>query len=218
MLAFAPRTSSPTAPETRRVLRRALRQAAVCFGVTAFLLIDVAAGAGTGERGNYSIRSIFDTQRVFQAQLTRSDRADPTCANGFSLTELQGSGEHTVYGVVELLSAITLRMRARAVTRYSIQVGFASQDWGSFALATVSLVSGAHTTSDNGILKIVGSSIVPQDDGWVEITLDVADQRPAKVAAPGIAYALVKLHADGGGAKFYEGTPGHGVEFCATNW
>jgi hypothetical protein len=163
---------------------------------------------------DFDITSIMNGE-MWQTLLLKQAVTDAGCKVQYRLSELEGDGEHTVYGKVALSEEVGLHLRVRAVTRYGVQVGFATQDWASYSLISLSLISGAYDRMEGGRLEIVGTSVVPRSDGWVDVSIRVKHRNRADVPEGASGYAMIKLTADGG-AKHYRGQLGHGVELCAS--
>lgn len=176
------------------------------------LLISGACASAADARRDFDLASIVNGE-MWLTLLLKQAVSDGGCRTQYKLSELEGDGEHTIYGKVALSGEVAFHVRVRAVTRYGVQVGFASQDWSSYSLVNVSLVSGAYNRLEGGQLEIAQTSVVPRTDGWVDVSLSVKQRNPPRSSALG--YAMVKLTADGG-AKHYRGQLGHGVELCAS--
>ena len=169
--------------------------------------------AQSGPARQFDVTSLGQGQ-MWQARMLARANPEPGCRAQYGLSELEGEGEHTVYQAVEMPGEIAFRLRMRAALRQGVQLGFASHDWSSFSLASISLVSGAHVVSEGGSLKAVRLTATPRADGWVDISFNVANQRRTASGGTAMGFAFVKLTADEG-AKDYRGRPGHGVELCA---
>jgi hypothetical protein len=184
-------------------------------GLAKALLISVVGvfpvQAGTPQ--TFDVRSLENGQMWQSRMLTRAI-PDPGCRAQYGLSESEGEGEHTVYQATEMRDEVGVRLRVKAALRYGVQIGFASHDWSSYALTTVSLISGAQTVSEGGALKSIRSSVAVRPDGWVEIDFGAANQRGARSREEAIGFAFIKLTADGG-LKEYRGRPGYGIELCA---
>lgn len=149
--------------------------------------------------------------KAHQAHLLVRTATDPDCAARYELSELDGDGEHTVYRTIDMPGEVTFRLRARAVSRYGLHLGFASHDWNSYSYAAISLISGAHTVVEGGALKSVRASAEARPDGWVDINFTVADRGRTSGTT---GFAFIKLTANGG-HKAFPGRPVEGVELCS---
>ena len=177
------------------------------------LLLFAMPLAQSGPARQFDVTSLGQGQ-MWQARMLARTKPEPGCTAQYGLSALEGEGEHTVYQAVEMPGEVVFRLRMRAALRHGVQLGFASHDWSSFSLASISLLSGAHVVSEGGSLKAVRLTATPRPDGWVEISFNVANQSRAASGGTTMGFAFVKLTADEG-AKDYRGRPGHGVELCA---
>ena len=184
-----------------------------CIAAMLAALLAGVPSATSAPTPEFDLASLKDGQ-MWQARLLARAATDPGCRAQYELSEQEGDGEHTVYHAIEMPGEVALRLRVRAASRYGVQVGFASQDWTSYSLAAVSLVSGAYFVTEGGTLKSVRSSVEPRPDGWIEISLNVTNQSGDRGGTHAAGFAFIKLTADGG-AKEYRGRPVQGVELCA---
>lgn len=167
----------------------------------------------TGE-AEHDFASLAGGLKEHQARLAVASSSDTACESVFRLSETESDGEHTVYGAASLPQNVKLKLRARASSRYAIQLGLASGDWASYAIADVSLVSGAHTTIQGGYLQVRDVEVKREKGGWRAIELSVANLGDAQRPSAAAGNAFVKLIADGD-SKYYAGKTGYGVELCA---
>lgn len=162
----------------------------------------------------YSAADIYAAPQKWQASLARAQAADQACAAALNLNETEQDGEHAVYGTVILSRQSKLKLAVKANGRYGVQFGFVSSDWKSFALATVSLVSGSYQVAENGRLRRKDVAIRSIGGDWLEMELLVEDvgNRPANEEVAG--YAIVKPTVAGGNT-FYRGDAARGIMLCA---
>ncbi len=177
------------------------------------LLLAGAPSAHSTTAGEVDLSTLRDG-KTHQARLLARTVTDPGCTARYELSELEGEGEHTVFRAVEMPDEVTFRLRARAVSRYGVHIGFASHDWTSYSYTAVSLISGAHVVFEGGVLKSVHSSAEARPDGWVDISFTVADRNRTPGGTGPTGFAFIKLTANGG-AKAFPGRPIEGVELCA---
>lgn len=199
---------NPGVLSSRRAVVRALRLAVLAGGLA-------TAGALAAAVPEYSAADIYAAPQKWQASLVKAQAGDPACASALTLTETAQEGEHAVYGVVALSTQSKLKLTVKANGRYSVQFGLVSSDWKSFALATVSLVSGAYQVADSGRLRGKDIAVRSVTGDWLEMELLVEDVgiRGAGDAVGG--YAIVKPTVAGGNT-FYQGDAARGVMLCAT--
>jgi hypothetical protein len=179
---------------------------------TAFVALFVQ-GAAARDAAEYDLGAIARNLNEYKARLLAVEVRDGTCKQAFGLTEADGEGEHAIYGSIQLLESVRLKFRVRALTRYAIQLGFTSGDWTSYAVAQVSLISGAYTNLQGGYLQVRDVTVQPEPGGWRAIELQVTNVNRAKQPSAA-GHAFVKLIADGD-SKSYLGRAGYGVELCA---
>lgn len=197
----APADRPGCGPEARRLTRAAAVLA------TSLAAVPLAHSTAAYEVDLAALRD----GKAHQAHLLVRTATDPDCAARYELSELDGDGEHTVYRTIDMPGEVTFRLRARAVSRYGLHLGFASHDWNSYSYASVSLISGAHSVVEGGTLKSVRAFAEARPDGWVDIIFTVADRSRAPGAT---GFAFIKLTANGG-HKAYPGRPVEGVELCS---
>jgi hypothetical protein len=187
---------------------RPLRRIAMSLGL---LLLATSTVSGE-ESQQYDVKSIDNHLNEAHAHLTVVSADDNTCSHAFRLTETDGEAEHVVYGDVRFSSDMWLTIEARAHDRYALQVGFATSDWQSYAIASVNLISGASTAAEGGQLHVKELIVNENAANWKEIKLHAVVQSSQTASQEG--YALVKLIANGQLIS-YSGLAGHGVELCA---
>ena len=172
---IVPRSSRPDGNNRRRWVA----------GMVAVLLASafppLVRGGESGRQdgaGAYTVSDITTTLTEYQASLRRAGASDPLCGRVLTLNETHSDGEHAVFGVVAMRPQVRLAVRVRARNRYALQLGFASQGWNAYALATVSLISGAYRKIDAGTLAVTDVDIRTTQSDWLEAEIGAASTAP----------------------------------------